>query len=53
MKKLASQLLEKDTPEANEEALKIYGLLFEQVFQSDNYIFNGDIIDTFYKLQLK
>jgi|LakMenEpi03Oct11_1017367.scaffolds.fasta_scaffold34351_1 hypothetical protein len=53
MKKLASQLLEKDTPEANEEALKIYALLFEQVFQSDNYIFNGDIIDIYYKLQLK
>ena len=50
MKKLVAQLLDKDTPEANEEALKMYGLMFEQVFMGDNYIFNGDIVDTYYKL---
>ena len=53
MKRLAQQLLDKDTPEADAEALKLYSLLFEQVFQNDNYLFNSDIIDTFYKLQLK
>lgn len=53
MKRLAQQLLDKDTPEADQEALKLYGLLFEQVFQGENYLFNSDIIDTYYKLQLR
>lgn len=53
MKRLAQQLLDKETPEADAEALKMYGLLFEQVFHNDNYLFNSDIIDTYYKLQLK
>lgn len=53
MKRLAQQLLDKETPEADAEALKLYSLLFEQVFQNDNYLFNNDIIDTYYKLQLK
>ena len=52
MKKLAASLIDKETPEAQAEALKIYGLMFEQVFMHDNFVFNGDIIDTYYKLQL-
>lgn len=53
MKKVAQSLVDKETPEAEREALKIYGNLFEMVFEMDNYVFNSDMIDTYYKLQLK
>jgi Soluble NSF attachment protein, SNAP len=50
MKKVAQDLLDKETPEADQEALKIFKNLFEMVFTNDNYLFNADIIDTYYKL---
>lgn len=53
MKKIAQDLLDKETPEADKEALKLYKNLFEMVFTNDNYLFNSDIIDTYYKLQLR
>lgn len=45
--------MNRETPEAELEALRIYGTLFEMVFTSDNYLFNGDVIDCYYKLQIK
>ena len=53
MKRVAQELLDKDNAQSEQEALRIYGTLFEAVFSSDNYLFNGDIIDTYYKLLLK
>lgn len=50
---MAQALVEKETPEADEEALRIYDKLFELVFVEDNYAFNNDIIDSYYKLQIK
>jgi len=41
--------LNKDEPDL-EQATKMYEYLFGQVFEHDNYVMNGDIVDSFYKL---
>jgi len=53
MKRYAQQQVDEETPEGDENALQVYTSLFEEIFNDDNYLLNGDMIDQYIKITCK